>query len=70
MSKSIWKHAPDWAEWLAMDESQYWYWFEEKPIMQTHFWTNRGNSRWLLAAEPSKQSITFKWDETLEKRPE
>lgn len=29
--KPDWKDAPEWANWLAMDEDGYWYWYELEP---------------------------------------
>ena len=29
--KPDWKDAPEWAEWLAMDEDGLWGWFEKQP---------------------------------------
>ena len=31
--KPSWKDAPEWAQWLAMDEDDEWYWFEREPVM-------------------------------------
>lgn len=29
--KPSWSDAPEWANWLAMDEDGRWYWFEHQP---------------------------------------
>lgn len=31
MSKPLWKDAPDWAQWLAMDGDGDWFWYEAEP---------------------------------------
>lgn len=31
MSKPSWDDAPEWANFLAMDDSSEWYWFEREP---------------------------------------
>lgn len=31
MSKPEWKDAPKWAKWLAKDQSEAWYWYENEP---------------------------------------
>lgn len=61
--KPDWNDAPEWAQWLAMDENGDWYWFEHKPFSNDYQWLrDKGFFR--------KASInTPKWDETLEARP-
>jgi hypothetical protein len=46
--KPSWKGAPEWAQWLAKDESGWWYWFEEMPSLEKpkfgiyEIWWNKG----------------------------
>lgn len=30
----LWKDAPDWALWLAQDESGIWYWYSVEPVVE------------------------------------
>ena len=32
--KPDWKDAPEWAQWLAMDEDGVWVWYENKPVLK------------------------------------
>ena len=66
--KPDWKDAPEWAKFLAMDRNGDWYWYEDKPFVNsnerqgTKIWT--GTRRAQLAEKSSNQ-----WKETLEERP-
>ena len=31
--KPSWSDAPEWANWLAMDENNEWFWYKSEPIM-------------------------------------
>ena len=59
--KPSWDDAPEWAQWLAMDESGRWWWYEEKPVRKGEYWLNYGN---MEEALPN----TSLWDKSLEKR--
>lgn len=61
-----WEHAPDWANWLAMDVEGRWYWFAEKPEQRLATWGNVWNSR---VAEAGWTLGRSGWTETLEPRP-
>ncbi len=37
--------APEWANWLAMDESSDWYYYESKPKIEKDFWCPDGRFR-------------------------
>ncbi len=56
-----WKDAPEWANWLAMDKSGAWAWFEYEPEDREFLWIGRnGRSR----------TAAFKgWDKTKQERP-
>ncbi|XTQ92600.1 hypothetical protein ACQR5W_11815 [Xanthomonas sacchari] len=64
MSKPSWDTAPEWANWLAMDEDGEWLWYELKPFksFENGFWVSA--ARCQPVTQPDKG-----WDETLESRP-
>lgn len=60
--KPDWKDAPEWAQWLAMDEDGMWGWYEIEPrISSTNdFWFSpKGKSSFVKISE---------WKKTLEQR--
>lgn len=59
MSKPDWKDAPEWADWLAMDSDNAWFWHELKPVYKGNHWGSEGRVE--MAGE-------LKWGETLEER--
>lgn len=61
-----WEHAPDWADWLAMDAGGRWWWFAEKPETRATSWGNAWG-KWIKEAglTPGRTG----WTETLEQRP-
>lgn len=67
MSKPDWKDAPQWANFLAQDESGHWFWYEKEPRVGA-----RGNWVW---GSNNKFCSAFArndgdgWTETLESRP-
>ena len=63
--KPSWDDAPEWAQWLAMDEDGRWWWYEEKPVLQTNYFY------WLGSKMEESLPVLDKsmaWDESLEKR--
>ncbi len=60
--KPGWKDAPDWANYLAMDEDGEWYWFESEPNAHVYNWQSRKGRTELAAQGPE-------WRKTLEFRP-
>lgn len=38
MSKPSWDDAPEWANWLAMDEDGDWYWHKKEPYFNGVEW--------------------------------
>lgn len=60
-NKPSWDDAPEWANWLAMDENGEWWWFEYKPHKTAHFWNSLGRV---------KPVVNLEWQETLEERPQ
>jgi len=61
-----WEHAPDWANWLAMDPDGRWYWHEKEPEAGVVRWRNPWGSRVTEAGWTLGRSG---WTETLEQRP-
>ena len=62
VSKPDWKDAPEWATYLAMDESGYWHWYKSEPMAEQGEWLFGGDS--MIAPVDS----SFTWYETLEER--
>lgn len=60
--KPTWNTAPDWAQYLAMDEDGVWTWYMNRPIPKAGFWASVGNE--LSVTRPHKH-----WKQTLEPRP-
>lgn len=66
MDKPSWKDAPEWANYLAMNSSHIWQWFESKPYVDDYegIWElNDWNTKVEVAQTPDVD-----WKETLEKR--
>ena len=67
--KPSWYDAPEWANWLAMDENGEWHWFELKPdenvgcynVYYGYFWPTNGGRHELAGLT--------RFGETLEQRP-
>jgi hypothetical protein len=62
--KPDWKDAPEWAQYLAMDESGSWWWFEYEPMQAKRIWGMGAGFRCERAV------AHVDWKNTLEKRPE
>ena len=60
--KPDWKDAPEWANYLAMDEDGSWWWFENEPYTDGDAWCHDGGD-WQIA------DIGVCWDDSLTKRP-
>lgn len=61
--KPDWKDAPEWAQWLAMDEDGKWYWYRGKPHLAAFQWGYDQDDDYLLACEDDSY-----WKSTLEER--
>jgi len=63
-NKPDWKDAPEWAKYLAMDESGRWVWYEQQPYIgsQSGVWMCNGKYGFDDEIIPS-------WEKTLEARP-
>lgn len=58
--KPDWGDAPEWANYLAMNSANIWYWHEEKPFLLGDCWDSDGKMQGVF---PSF------WTKTLEERP-
>ena len=65
MTKPSWNSAPAWANYLAMDKSGDWYWFELEPFENEYsfYWGASGRVELASAAQETH------WAKSLEKRP-
>jgi len=64
--KPSWDEAPEWANWLAMDEDGLWGWFEKQPEIKVD------DGMWDLACTyipADKYYGDDDWTESLERRP-
>jgi hypothetical protein len=63
--KPDWKDAPEWANWLAMDEDGSWYWYESEPEANTYLqaWLDKPDTKLLQAGD------VYRWTETKEAKP-
>ena len=59
--KPSWNDAPEWAQWLAMDEDCEWFWYEKKPSLSLTVFRDAGGM--------VKSARRERWRETLEQRP-
>ena len=60
--KPDWEDAPEWAQWLAMDRSGRWWFYEFVP--------RKGGDLWMPTEGDMEGGICKDWAETLEGRPE
>jgi hypothetical protein len=61
--KPDWKDAPEWANYLAMDEDGEWYWHEYEPLLVGSIWSAlTGRIQYTFPSPPP-------WWETKETRP-
>ena len=63
---SRWADAPEWAQWLAMDQDADWYWYAHRPEPIGGEWI-RTQGPVLRAPRPQHP---IQWTHTLEPRPE
>ena len=58
-----WDNAPKWAQWVAMDESLEWYWYEFKPTLDDYgSWEQNGRFKMIVFDD-------IDYGNTLEERP-
>ena len=60
--KPDWKDAPEWANYLAMDEDGQWFWYENRPKLDSLEWLD------CTRFQPASGTGTS-WKDSLEKRP-
>ena len=65
MVRPDWNDAPEWANYMSMDESGKWYWWEHEPLPKFGQWWLQRDGKVKLALEADKP-----WSETLESRSE
>ena len=76
--KPSWSDAPEWANWLAKDESGEWYWYENEPTRLVPVFGGEGNiigyelnpdSKWGAKGRYQLVEDDIYWQSTLEQRP-
>lgn len=60
--KPSWKDAPEWAQWLAMDEDGQWVWFETEPHLVS-------DQEWFRASGRCAYVSVNDFRQSLEPRP-
>jgi len=74
MKKPLWEHAPRWANFLAMDGCNTWYWYEIEPscnfYKHVNRWKNPNISRSASVVGNRDYNHNVPWKNTLEKRPQ
>lgn len=73
INKPTWDKAPEWANWLACNADGEWFWYEEKPVINTDFecfttyydGSSHGIDSFSYYQEPNNVD---NWIDTLEKR--
>lgn len=60
--KPDWKDAPEWANWLAEDSNNGWFWYEFKPEKEEFCYNHDGPGR-------SQMAIKGEFNGVLENRP-
>jgi hypothetical protein len=61
----MWKDAPEWAMWAAMDSNFKWYWFEKKPCIDGGYFVEYSGDCEEFEYEPCED-----WRESLTPRPD
>ena len=64
MCKPSWDDAPEWANYMAMDECGEWWWYECEPIEMNGYWTSSNGNRMSTNLAPY-----LPWRESSERRP-
>ena len=68
--KPDWKDAPEWAQWLAMDEDGEWCWFDYRPFAEDQWCKWEVSIGRYAIADHHNNQVNSNWRETLESRPE
>lgn len=61
--KPDWKDAPEWANWLAMDKTGEWWWYENEPMLYPSFFRGPKLGKAIMACTKEQ------YIESKEKRP-
>lgn len=61
---TVWDHAPEWAEWVATDESGQTYFYESEPEINGVEWRTNARMSHVCSADPAD------WKNSLRRRPE
>lgn len=64
----LWKYAPDWADYVAMDEDRYWHWYANAPEESHDDWFLGGDS-WESLGLKIPIPDGYDWRDSLHKRP-
>jgi hypothetical protein len=57
VAKPQWSDAPEWANWLAMDESGVWFWYESQPQFFHGAWCNGLSFMRARVGDGAKESL-------------
>ena len=57
-----WRTAPEWANYIAMDDNGQWYWYEREPEQKDDIWNNRFGKAELVGEY-------IYWKDSLQERP-
>lgn len=70
-NKPSWSKAPKWANWLAMDGNQVWWWYHLKPRenQDGRLWDNQNYSMYEPVGSMIGKEYDPEWSFTLEHRP-
>lgn len=69
MKQPEWIEAPEWANWLAMDYDEQWFWFEKKPHFRNGIWFSSNKIKTATERGKSQYPDLLTCSQTLEKRP-
>lgn len=62
--KPDWKDAPEWANYMAADENNRWYWYEKKPVLDGDGWMNASGGKAMKA-----RATVYDWTRSIQARP-
>ena len=64
LAKPSWNNAPEWARFLAVNANGHWWWYENRPQLQSYMWWPQGG-RDCTADEDT----VIGFENTLERKP-
>lgn len=56
---------PAWANWIAMEESKYWYFFQNKPKVSAYFWNCDPDDYGLIPPDFAPKNFKLDWKSSL-----